>query len=505
MPTSSLLIQPEWTPVGYAALVRRYGLKVLPHFCQSFVAQRGQQKEFGEPGRITHVYRKEYAIGDTLGEHLEFALKYEGVNLEILSALFEKIDPAELVAFIKTKPSGKQARRIWFLYEFLTGQMLELEDLKRFTRYDNLLDEAEYFTADRRPSPRHKISDNLLGGRLFCPMIRRTPRLMEFIDTHLDQRCQEVLQHYPEEVLRRALDYLFTKETKSSFEIEHITPDSGRTARFVSLLKKAGTDRFLSKEAMLGLQQATVDERFANKDYRAEQNYVGITLGYGQEQVHYISPRPEEVPSLMEGLFESARRMLEAQVQPVLIAGAVAFGFVFIHPFGDGNGRLHRFLIHHVLAKTGFTPSGFIFPVSATMLRQRAKYDALLESYSQPLLALVDYSINLEGEMTVHGDTAHHYRTIDMTHIVEGLFEFMQETVETELPSEMQFLVSYDKARQALQEIVDMPDRLIDLFIKVCLQNNGRLSKAKRESQFAKLTDDEIIRMESSVHQEFRV
>ncbi len=39
------------------------------------------------------------------------------------------------------------------------------------------------------------------------------------------------------------------------------------------------------------------------------------------------------------------------------------------------------------------------------------------------------------------------------------LFEF----IEQELVAELDFLVSYDKARQAIQEIVDMPAPLVDL------------------------------------------
>lgn len=46
----------------------------------------------------------------------------------------------------------------------------------------------------------------------------------------------------------------------------------------------------------------------------------------------------------------SDARFAKSIYDPVLAAG-IAFGFVFIHPFEGGNGRIHRYLIHHVLAK----------------------------------------------------------------------------------------------------------------------------------------------------------
>ena len=49
-----------------------------------------------------------------------------------------------------------------------------------------------------------------------------------------------------------------------------------------------------------------------------------------------------------------------------------------------------------------------------------------------------------------------------------------------------------------------MPDRQIDLFIRICLQNNGRLSARKRAAAYAFLSDDEVARMEQAVHLAYR-
>ena len=64
---------------------------------------------------------------------------------------------------------------------------------------------------------------------------------------------------------------------------------------------------------------------------------------------------------------------------------------------------------------------------------------------------------------------------------------------------ELAFLANYDETRKAIQEIVDMPDRKIDLFIQACLQNNGRLSARKRASHFEFLSDEEVTRMEKAI------
>lgn len=63
----------------------------------------------------------------------------------------------------------------------------------------------------------------------------------------------------------------------------------------------------------------------------------------------------------------------------------------------------------------------------------------------------------------------------------------------------LSFLASYDNTRKAIQDIIDMPDRLIDLFILLCLQNNGNLSARKRSTHFDFLTDKELVAMEQAV------
>ena len=88
---------------------------------------------------------------------------------------------------------------------------------------------------------------------------------------------------------------------------------------------------------------------------------------------------------------------------------------------------------------------------------------------------------------------------MDMTLQADALFRFIDQTIDTELAGEWTFLANYDKTKKAIQEIVDMPDRQIDLFIRFCLHNNGRLPAGKRASDFDFLSDKEIASLEQAV------
>ena len=484
---------------GYCELADRYGLAVIPNWHESFVATSGTHRIDATPGAVRETYPPTYWPGEGLGDHLEFALKYDGTNLGILDRVFRAMDAKEFESHIRSRPTGKYARRLWFLYELLTGHRLSLDNLKRGNYVDLLVPEDYYTVTPARQVRRQRINDNLLGDGRFCPVVRRTETLRAFEDADLRSRCQDVVGSYPSELLRRALSYLYTKETKSSFEIEHIQPSASRTERFISLLHLAEEEDFCEKPRLVDLQNRIVDRRFAEDDYRKKQNYVGQTVAWQRERIHFACPKPEDVADLMAGLIASHQRMAGDDVHPVVHAATVAYGFVFLHPFEDGNGRIHRFLIHNILARRGFTPEGLMFPVSAAMLKSPADYDASLEAFSKALMPLVEYELDEEGRMTVLNDTAVRYRFIDMTAQAEALFAFIERTIETELLDELRFLANYDRTKAAIQAIVDLPDRQIDLFIRFCLQNHGRLSGRKRSTHFDFLTDEEVLKMEQAV------
>ena len=322
-------------PAGYGELVKRYTLEVMPNWHISFVVTSGTHHSEAAGDSITDIYPPSYWPGDSLGDHLEFALKYDGTNLGILATVFSVADSADIVSYIQSKPLGKYARRVWFLYEFLTRDLLPLPDLNR-GNYVDLLDADQHYALAPAPQVRRqRVNNNLSGNRHFCPVVRRTETLRRFEDANLAECCREIVARYSPEMLRRAMSYLYTKETKSSFEIEHITPTSSRTERFIALLQLAEQEDFCTKERLVDLQNRTVDPRFRDNDYRTSQNYVGESISWQHERVHYACPKPKAVPELMAGLVDAHKAMESGGIPAVVHAATVAYGFVFIHPFED--------------------------------------------------------------------------------------------------------------------------------------------------------------------------
>jgi Fic family protein len=216
----------------------------------------------------------------------------------------------------------------------------------------------------------------------------------------------------------------------------------------------------------------------------------------------HISARPEDLGALVEGMLEFARGAA-ARLDAVVAAAVLAFGFVYIHPFEDGNGRLHRYLIHHVLARRHFHPPGIVFPISAAILDEIVAYGQVLESYSSRLLPVIQWKSTPRGNVQVSNDTADFYRFFDATPHAEFLYRCVERTVTEDLPAETDYLKRYDAFSRTIKQIVDMPDSTVDLLFRFLRPNDGRLSKRARTREFADLTEDETAQVEAAFAQTF--
>jgi len=404
--------------------------------------------------------------------HLTFALKYEGLDLAVLKRLFAATGPGEIAALVRAKPTGSYARRIWFLYEWLTGEQLDLPDAGKGT-YVPAVDPHKQWAIEGENSPRHRVRNNLPGTPAFCPLIFRTKRLDEFIEMNLPARARAVVANVPQDLLARAAAFLLLKDSKSSYAIEGERAPQDRVQRWGRAIGEAGRQP-IDLEELLRLQRIVIgDARFVPLGLRRKGGFVGEH----DHQTRMPLPDPQKLDA-------------------VFAAAVLAFGFIYIHPFEDGNGRIHRYLIHHVLTQRGINPPGVVFPVSAAILKQIDEYRRILEDYSRRLLPVIKWKPTEDGNVNVLNNTADFYRFFDATPHAEFLCACVRKTIEEDLPSETEFLMRYDKFSERVGNIVDMPDRIVDLLFRFLRQNKGRLSNRAREGEFAELTTRETERIE---------
>jgi len=475
------------TPVGYGALIDCYRLRVpLPRTLSATGEHHRTRNEGG-----WRILTPRHAPPPDLAGHLTFALKYEGLDLAVLKRLFATVAPADIESIVLAKPTGSYSRRIWFLYEWLLGRRLDIPDADKVA-YEPVIDVEQQWAVPGENSHRHRVRNNLPGTPEFCPLVFRTKALEEFAALDLVHRAQEVVANIPKDILARTAAFLLLRDSKSSYAIEGERPPQDRIQRWGRAIGEAGR-RSIELDELLRLQAIVIgDARFVKLGLREEGGFVGEHDRETRLPIpDHISARPDDLRSLINGM-AAFDRGGALNLDAVIAAAVLAFGFVYVHPFVDGNGRIHRYLIHHVLAQRGFNPAGVVFPVSAAILARIDEYRAVLEDYSRRLLPVIDWEPTSENNVNVLNDTGDFYRFFDATPHAEFLYACVKQTIEEDLPRETEFLKRYDQFRARIEAIVDMPERTIDLLFRFLHQNAGRLSRRAREGEFAQMTDVEV-------------
>jgi Fic/DOC family len=489
--------------VGYAAIIQSLELQIPIQKPISLVCKQNKKYQNDDWQVLPKTYLPDDNLKDTeivaLYKHLVFALKYEGINLLFFKLLIKHYNINHLTELVDIEPTGQYSRRIWFLIEWLSGTPLPgKKDLSKKS-YVPLLDDKIQFAVIGIKSPRHLIINNLPGTQNYCPLIRKTAKLEQYISENLAQQKNIFLKEIHKDILQRASAFLLLKDSKASFSIEGESPKNQRAARWGQAIGQAGVND-LSNEELLRLQQIVIaSSRFVDMGFRQKGGFVGehdrIT---GEAIPDHVSAKWNDLDQLMNGLIATSKLLQESETDAVIVATIVAFGFVFIHPFEDGNGRIHRYLIHHVLAKKRFSQQGIIFPVSASILDHIDDYRKVLESYSNPMLDYIEWKETKDHNIEVLNETIDYYRYYDATKQAEFLYDCVKDTIERIIPDEINYLTNYDQFKRYLENEFDMPDKAIALMVRFLDQNNGKLSQRAQEKEFDALTEKEVIEIENN-------
>ena len=145
-----------------------------------------------------------------------------------------------------------------------------------------------------------------------------------------------------------------------------------------------------------------------------------------------------------------------------------------------------------------------IFPISVAILERIDEYQDILEHFSNPRLDLIQWRETPDHNVEILNETIDLYRYFDLTRQAEFLYECVEDTIEHIIPAELDYLEKYDRMTQFINDHISLPDTAVDLLIKFLDQNNGKLSKKKRDKHFEELGDEEIRRIEETFQDIFK-
>lgn len=443
--------------------------------------------------------------------HAEYALRHEPLNLAVLAqALPQLVTPEQLADFVRSRPSSRYRRCLWFLYEFFSGSEVPLPDLKALTTARNLVpiqDPDRYVVNDRGSvSRRHGVVNNLLGTREFCPVLRQSEMLQNVSLTDYIGEFRELLEKVPVALREDLADHLYVVESRDSFALEgeRLDPRAGR--RFVELLRRAHEQDFLTLEGLAELQEHIHGREtpYVGAGLRTRQNYIGFPQS-GLKAPYVTRPTAPStaLPSLVQGVIDTHRQLCDSTVPPLPHAAAISYGLLFIHSFRDGNNRTHRFLLHNILAHRGYTQPGELFPLSTRMLSAREQYAQSMYPFQAHIRQAVEYQWGNHEEFQHLNDTIAWFRYPDLSEQAVQVHLFVDDLLEYTLPAVCTERSRFLRACEACREITFYSTRKAEALVSAILRNEGRLSKRKQRSM--QLRDPEIVAAcEEAVHQAYQ-
>lgn len=487
--------------VGFSALRERYAIKLAqPLRIKSAIGTVRSHHE--SQGQVENHYPPGYQPEDDFAGHFAFGLKYEEIHLEFFARLFTAVGPEPLEAWCRQEPFGQYARRAGFLYEWLTGNTLQVPDVTNGGYIEAISSQAYLTRTTVKRVRRWRINDNLPGSVDFCPLVRRNAAVEQALTFDLNDALNDLDNAFGADILMRTASWLTFKESRASFLIEKESDQGDRIQRFAHVIAQycGQLDDPLSDASLHTIQQGILGQDALGLGLRRSPVFVGQST-MREDIVHYIAPHYDDVPRFMQGLkaFDLATR----GAAPLARAAVIAFGFVYIHPMRDGNGRIHRFLINDTLIRDGAIPDGVILPVSATITSSmdfRVGYDRTLDVFSKRLMRryagcyrfgeLKTYEDGTLSNFSFsdYEDARFAWRYPDLTGHVLYTCKVIEHTVRKEMADEARVLVIFQRAQQRLKDVVEMPDQDASRIIR-SLKENGWQISGKLKKTFPLLDD----------------
>jgi hypothetical protein len=493
--------------IGYEYLLSQIGMPMMPP---------------QQPARVKPVTRVEampdmLAIpkhvapsDDSLLSHVLFALRYETIQMSVLEQALRLVTLSDLVAALHRQPQGGYLRRAAYLWEKANSKLIPLEQETTGGNYLEMFDPKKYYTGQVwERSQKYRVVFNGIGPYEYCPVVKRDLALENAGEAVLTQLRDWAGDANNAELLDRVMSWAYLSETRDSYAIENEIPSPDKEQAFLQAMARLQDKTPLSEAYLVELQNTVISNPIkAEFQFRSEQNWLQRG-GRGATAVRYVPPPPDSMLTLMSGFM----RMANAQddVPPFIKAALVSFGFVLIHPFMDGNGRLSRLLAHHTLHVKGVLPdikgSPAILPLSVAMKKNEKGYMVALESFSQLARTLWDVT-HISGSDFVFNfkSSASIYAHWSGQKAAEYVTACAGEALAQSLIEEAAYLENYDQALAKIDAACDLPNKTVNLLIQWIQQNGGHMpARRKNAPELLALRPGQLQKIEAIVRLAFKM
>lgn len=373
-----------------------------------------------KPARVTSVTRIEKTetqlsipkhaapkANASILDHALFALKHEPLQLAILHEAMKLVGIEEVGLALADQPTSANLRRAAFIWEKANNKVIPLDGTTTGGNYVDMFDSNDYYTGEVwEKSTRLRVNFNGIGPYSYCPVVQRDAALEEAGSQTLASLKTWATNPRNQEILERVMNWAYLSETRDSYAIENEVPSPNKEKAFLNAMEHLKERTPLTLDYLVHLQNMVVSNpNAAEVTLRGHQNWLQRG-GHGALSVRYLPPPPQALDDLMDGFLRMANS--KSPMPPLIKAALVSFGFVFVHPFGDGNGRISRLLAHHSLNYSKALPevagNPAILPLSMAIKKDEKGYLEALESFSKPARALWDvkFSTTVSSPLTSH-------------------------------------------------------------------------------------------------------
>ncbi|PIQ52195.1 MAG: cell filamentation protein Fic [Comamonadaceae bacterium CG12_big_fil_rev_8_21_14_0_65_59_15] len=470
--------------IGYEFLLSKISIPMMP---------------LQQPARIKPVTRVEsmpdlLAIprqvapdDDSLLSHVLFALRYESIQIPILEQALRLVSAAALLAGLARQPKGGYLRRAAYFWEKANHQALPLSQETTGGNYLEIFDPAVYYTGQNwERSQKYRVVFNGIGPYDYCPIVKRDKKLEQAGSQTLERFRQWAEDPQNAQLLDRVMSWAYLSETRDSYAIENEVPAPDKERAFLQAMAHLRDKRPLTEDYLTELQNLVISNPMkAEVQFRTSQNWLQRG-GRGATGIRYVPPEPDSMVRLMDGFMRMANA--QDEVPPFIKAALVSFGFVFIHPFMDGNGRISRLLAHYTLNLKGVLPdvngSPAILPLSVAMKNNERDYLNTLETFSLPARKLwnvvhisdSDFLFDFKSTPLIYAHWSGQQAAKYVTACADA-------ALAQTLIDEALYLHGYDRAFAQIDKNYDLPDKTINLLIQWIHSNHGQLPERRKNAK----------------------